>query len=150
MLSTEKLERQLVLEREKHQRVESENQRLLQRIYVVSLDGATVYLPATIDAEIELVKGNPLEINAVETSEPEVDEYAFDWCTLPNTELNSDRSNDAYKEKLRRSVAHGSLKLIGVSEMLRKQWVFNPLTNGQSHELLLAIWAFKQSRGKSK
>ena len=76
----DRLERQLVRECEKRQRLELELKR--------SQDAGEV----AVDDE------------SVQIKEISVEPSGFDWRSVPNAELNGDRRHDAYDEKLRRSV----------------------------------------------
>ena len=93
---TSRLEAQLARECEKRQRLELE----LKRLKATAIEKAeTEYEPIRED---EFVSADKLK--AKTESQSDDNEQAVDWRSVPNAELNGDRRNDAYKEKLRRSV----------------------------------------------
>ena len=138
----DRLERQLARECEKRQRLELELKRLQASPAAAAKKSAA-----------------PIEKDAEESA-------GFDWRSVPNAELNGDRRNDAYKEKLRRSVEaiqeyNAGLELpeqfkintsilralAGVSPKMIKPWMaerkaeLESYTNAQGH-------GFKQNAGK--
>ena len=143
----DRLERQLARECEKRQKIELELNRLQESPAAAPKNPAAPVAAA------------PVEKSAEEST-------GFDWRSVPNAELNGDRRNDAYKEKLRRSVEamqeyNAGLELAeqfrintstlralaGVSPKMIKPWMdehkaeLDSYTNAQGH-------GFKQNTGK--
>ena len=91
----DRLERQLARTCEKLQKAELQ----VKRLQLMTEETEAEYRPITED---ELITADKLRPQPKADTEDNVS--GLDWRSVPNAELNGDRRNDAYKEKLRRSV----------------------------------------------